>query len=707
MSAESIAKMAARVCVVAGLVLGIPFNADLAAQERPDAPSETPDASWDAYHGFEQVQDRLDEFADQAPELVRIPTIGESAGGQALRVARVAAEGDVDPDERPALFVGANIAGYHNAGTEAALHLLQTLIERSDEASVSTLLGTRTFYIAPALNPDAHDAMFNEPCHRRTGNAMIIDRDRDGFEQEDPPNDINGDGRITMMRIEDPEGTHIPDTADARVMVPADRLEGQRGRYRVLSEGGDDDGDGEFNEDGPGGVAPNMNFAHNFPFPDPEAGPWSSYAPETRAVLDFVLGQRNIAAAIVYGPANNLLSPPRGSGSAGDLGTMEFELPTNIANFLGLDTEEKYTLDEVWAVAKDLPFVIQNDIQKEQLVQFIGVGPATAPNSEDLEFLDQLADAHKARLEEAEFDIRRAGAQYGDGGLTPWLYYQAGIMAIELDVWGPPKPASEGDSGDGDRLTIARLEEMSSEAFLELDDDTLAEFLDRMEVSAQFNAETIRQRVEQGMIRPEQMAGMLKASGKTDEAPGEGSTDPGAVQARDLLAWVDAHAPELFTDWTPATLPDGTEVEIGGVDPFAAIAPPDDILQRALAVHTDTALDLAEKLARAEIVSTEVEVLGDGLYRVRAVARNTGYLPTNTRLSVRAQTHIPPRLEIATEAGVTLVNSAPWATTDRIAEDAFSVEWLVRARDGSSATIELITENAGSDQTSVRFQEGQ
>jgi hypothetical protein len=690
-----------------GLTLAVPLQAQSTGDEASGASAETSPPSWDAYHRLEQVDERVDELADRAPELVRIRTIGESAGGKDIRIARVAAEGDVDADQRPALFVGANISGYHNAGTEAALHLLQTLIERADEASVSTLLSTRTFYIAPALNPDAHDAMFDEPRHRRIGNAMVIDRDRDGFEQEDPPNDVNGDGRITMMRIEDPEGTHVPDTADARVMVPADRLEGQRGRYRVLSEGGDDDGDGRFNEDGPGGVAPNMNFAHNFPFPDPEAGPWSSYAPETRAVLDFVLEQRNIAAAIVYGPANNLLSAPRGSGSAGDLGTMEFELPTTIADFLDLDPEEKYTLDEVWEVAKDLPFVVQNDIQKEQLVQFIGVGPATAPNSEDLEFIDRLADAYKERLEEAGFDTGRSADQYGDGGLTPWLYYQAGLMAIELDVWGPPKPASEADNGDSDRLTIARLEEMSSESFLELSEEVLAEFLERMEVSAQFTAESIRQRVEQGMIQPAQMARMLKASGKTDEAPSEGSTDPEAVKARDLLAWVDANAPELFIDWTPATLPDGTEVEIGGVDPFAAIAPPDTVLERAVAVHTDTALDLAEKLARAEIVSTDVEALGGGLYRVTAVARNTGYLPTNTRLSVRARTHIPPRLEIAPGRGVTLVNSAPWATTDRIAEEAFSTEWLVQAGDGSSATIELITENAGTDETSVRFQEGQ
>lgn len=708
MKTGSIWKFGAIACAAVGLTVVAPLAAQPAGEQGSESSFEPAVPSWDGYHTLEQVEQRLGELADRAPELVRLSSIGVSAGGETIRVARVAGQGEVDSDQRPALFVGANIAGYHNAGTEAALHLLQSLIERADEEPVSSLLGARTFYIAPALNPDAHDTMFSELRHRRIGNAMAIDRDRDGFEQEDPPNDIDGDGRITMMRIEDPEGTYIPDAGDPRVMVPADRLEGQRGRYRVISEGLDDDGDGAFNEDGPGGVAPNMNFAHDFPFPDPEAGPWSSFAPETKAVLDFVLGQRNIAAAIVYGPANNLLSAPRGSGSAGDLGTMEFELPTTIADFLGLDPEEKYTLDEVWEVAKDLPFVVQNNIEKEQLVQFIGVGPATAPNSEDLEFIDALADEYKERLEAADFDTRRTAEQYGDGGLTPWLYYQAGVMAIELDVWGPPKPEDESDAEDSDRLTIAMLEEMTSEAFLELSDETIAEFLERMEVSAQFNAEAIRQRVEQGMIQPGQMARMLKSSGKTDQAPaGEGSTDPQAVQARDLLAWIDANAPDLYTDWAPATLPDGTEVEIGGVDPFAAIAPPDAVLERALAVHTDTALDLADKLAHAEIVSTEVEAVGGGLYRVKAVARNRGYLPTGTRLSVRAQTHIPPRLEIAPGRGVTLVNSAPWATADRIAEEAFSAEWLVRASNGSSATIQLITENAGADLRDVRFEEGE
>jgi len=687
-----------------GAALGLGLNVPAAGQNEGAAEQPTP--TWESYRTLEQVETSLAELAGQAPGLVRIWTIGVSAGGEIIQVARVAGDGEVDPDDRPAVFVGANIVGHHNAGTEAALHLLETLLERAGEEPVATLLRERTFYIAPALNPDAHDAMFKSPRFRLVGNAMAIDRDRDGFEQEDPHNDLDGDGRITMMRIADPEGSYIPDAADPRVMAPADKLKGERGRYRLVSEGVDDDGDGAFNEDGPGGVAPNMNFAHNFPFPDPEAGPWSSYAPETKAILDFVLDRRNIAAAVVYGSANNLLSPPRGSGSAGDLGTMEFELPTNIANFLGLDSEEKYTLDEVWDVAKDLPFVVQNNITKEQFVQFIGVGPATAPNDEDLEFLSKLADDYKKRLEEAEFDTKRNADQYGRGGLTPWLYYQAGIMALELDVWGPPKPVEDKAEGDDDRLTIAKLEEMSNEEFLALSEETLAEFMERMELPAQFTAEALRQRVEQGMFKPEQMAQMLRRSGKTDAEPGEGSTNPQVVQARDLLAWVDANAPDLYTDWKAATLPGGMEVEIGGVDPFAALAPPDEILTRAVALHTETVIDLAEKLAELRIVSAEAEEVGGGLYRITAIAQNDGFLPTGTRLSVRARTHNPPRLEIEPGRGVTLVNSAPWKTTERVAEGAFKAEWLVQARSGADATIRLITENAGSDERTVRFEEG-
>ncbi|MCP4655704.1 MAG: hypothetical protein GY856_09825, partial [bacterium] len=237
-----------------------------------------PAERYDAYHRLSEVETTLKGWAREHPQLVTLLTAGTSAGEHPLHVVRLAGPGAAAPDERPAVFVGANVAGFHNAGTEAALDLVRTLIENAD-GEASELLSTRTFYVAPVLNPDAHDALFSAVRVRRSGNAMRLDRDRDGFEAEDDFDDLNGDGRITKMRIPDPAGEWLPHPDDPRLMVRQDSTKGWVGRYRLLTEGRDDDGDGLYNEDPAEGIAVDNNFPHAFPYPEPGAGPWASYAP--------------------------------------------------------------------------------------------------------------------------------------------------------------------------------------------------------------------------------------------------------------------------------------------------------------------------------------------------------------------------------------------------------------------------------------------
>ncbi len=666
--------------------------------------------SYDDYHDFGEVEAQLRAWADR-PE-VDLINIGTSAGGHTLWVARIAGDGPVDPDQRPAVFVGANIAGYHNAGTEAALDLVTTLLDGSG-GSAAELLSTHTFYVAPVLDPDAHDALFASVHAKRSGNAMTLDHDRDGLEAEDGFDDLNGDGRITRMRIPDPAGGWLPHPEDPRVMVRADGSKGQAGAYRMETEGRDDDGDGELNEDPATGVAPDKNFAHQFPYPDADAGPWPSYAPETKAVMDFLLAHRNVALAVVYGPANNLLEKPRSlGGGSGDLGTQKFKLPKEAAQFLGFDPEGEYTIDEVWDVAKDLSFVIQNGITKDQLAQFLGAGPATKLADEDSAELDRFAKAYKKRLKDAGLSDDRPAEQYGKGGFTPWLYYQYGVMALELDVWGVPKaekPKDEATSDDG-ALTVDRLASMSADDVVALGEEAIQKFLDDNGVPAQYNATMVIGALKGGQITPEKMAGMIRQMGG-GSAGGSGEKaedDPATKRAREVLAWVDANAPDAVTPWTAVTLPDGTEAEVGGLDPFIQVAPPYAVLEPALGVHTATVLDLAGQLAQVELLSVEAEDLGGGVARVRAVAGNRGTLPTHTKLDERMHTHLPVRLELVTGDGVELVTGHSAVTSERLEGSAGTVEgtWLVRARPGTTVTVRVTTDNAGSDQKTTTIGKG-
>src|SRR6188474_1257699 len=80
--------------------------------------------SYQDYHPFAQVESQLQAWAKGNQREVELLTLGKSAGGRPLYAVRIAAPtgaDTADPETRPAVFVGANIAGYHNAGTEAAL----------------------------------------------------------------------------------------------------------------------------------------------------------------------------------------------------------------------------------------------------------------------------------------------------------------------------------------------------------------------------------------------------------------------------------------------------------------------------------------------------------------------------------------------------------------------------------------------------------
>lgn len=660
------------------------------------------------YHSLAAVERQLQDWSKSHPGEVKLIDIGKSAGGRPLWVARVAAPGAADPDSRPAVFVGANIAGFHNAGTEAALDLIRGLIDAPAGSPTAKLLASTTFYVAPALNPDAHDAIFGKVRARRGGNDMKVDHDVDGLTGEDPPDDLNGDGVITRMRIPDQAGGWLADPADPRVMVKADAMEQRAGAYRVEIEGKDDDGDGEYNEDAADGVWPDKNFPHAFPYSTPEAGLWASYAPETKALMDFLLGRRNVALAVTYGPANNLLAAPQSLGGGGDLGTQKFKLPGRTAKFIGLEEDKEYTIDEVWEVAQNLPFVRQNGITKEQLQQFLGTGPATKVDPGDQAYLDKLADGYKERLKKAGLAADRPGAQYGKGGFTPWLYYQYGAMALELDVWGIPKAAKKA-TGTGDELTPDKVAGMSSDEFIALGEEKIDAFLKTNKVPPQFNAKVVIGAMKGGQLTPRAMVDRMKQMGGGGAASaGTGKAGEAGARDREVLAWVDANAPGAFTPWAPVTLPDGTRVEVGGLDPFIELNPPMPILKPALAAHTETVLDMAGKLPRVEILSLDVTGLGSGVYRVKAVAGNRGYLATHTKQAERARAHLPVRMTLQTGQGVELVNGYNFATAERLdgTTGTFTGEWLVKARPGARIVVDVTTDNAGHDQKTTSVGKG-
>ncbi len=260
----------------------------------------------DDYSDHRQMTARLQTLASDHPALVSLRSLATTVGGKDIWMLEI---GSGDLDTRPAIAIVGGVSGDHLIGSEMAVQFAEALISRSGDPQIGSMLGEVTFYVFPDMSPDARAQYFAPLKYERLGNANPTDLDRDGRIGEDPYNDLNGDGLITLMRVADPTGQWMKHPEDERVMVPARPEKGEKGAYRVYSEGIDEDKDGQWNEDGEEGVIFNRNFAFNYPAFQRGAGENAVSEIETRAIADFLYDAKNVFAVVTFGPANNLSHP--------------------------------------------------------------------------------------------------------------------------------------------------------------------------------------------------------------------------------------------------------------------------------------------------------------------------------------------------------------------------------------------------------------
>ncbi len=271
----------------------------------------------------------IDSLRRTNPQLLSVREIAQSPGGRAVHVVRIGSGGDA-ADQRPAVLVVANAYGPHVVSSEVAIRMIRNMVSGyGRDTALKSLLDRQTFYVVPRANPDAAEAFFGSVLYERTGNNESSDSDRDGKTDEDGPNDLNGDGFITAMRVTDPAGTWIADSINPVLMRRADVSRGERGRYRLLTEGRDVDKDGEFNEDGAGGTDINANFPNFYEYFGATTGNWPLSAPEAWGIAELFQQHQNITIAYVLGPQDNLNTPwtgrrvpgigglPQGSSASG------------------------------------------------------------------------------------------------------------------------------------------------------------------------------------------------------------------------------------------------------------------------------------------------------------------------------------------------------------------------------------------------------
>ncbi len=263
------------------------------------------------YYDYKSLRKHLVSLAKQDPDLVRVDSIAQSIDKRKVWVVEVGKGAEESRKNRPAVLVVAGIEGNDLTGSSIAVSWLGQLIKQfRTDTKIAELLETTTIYIIPRLNPDSAEHFFVEPKLETSASSKPVDDDHDGLVDEDGPEDLNEDGLITWMRVEDKEGDYVLDPKDQRLLMEADRLKGEVGAWRYLSEGIDNDHDEAWNEDGPGGVNFNRNFPYNYEFFATDAGIHQVSEAQTLALAEFVIEHPNIGIIITYGAADNLLKTP-------------------------------------------------------------------------------------------------------------------------------------------------------------------------------------------------------------------------------------------------------------------------------------------------------------------------------------------------------------------------------------------------------------
>ncbi len=274
------------------------FAASTVAAQRPA----------DGYHSSAALTSALKAASGSA---VQVSNIGTSAGGLPLTAVRLGVGEDVD--RRPAVLLIANAWGPEVVGSEIALGVVQKLgAGYGKDSAITALLNRATIYVIPRANPDAAEAFFQNPLVERVRNASKWDDDRDAAVDEDGPEDLNGDGIIAMMRVKDPAGEWIADSAEPALMRKAEIAKGEVGAHRVYLEGRDNDGDEQWQEDPPGGVDIGRSFPYEFAQFGEATGAGMMAEVETRAIAQFIVDHPGIAVIYTLGPQDNLLKPWEG-----------------------------------------------------------------------------------------------------------------------------------------------------------------------------------------------------------------------------------------------------------------------------------------------------------------------------------------------------------------------------------------------------------
>jgi len=301
----------------AGLILTAPFSP---AQKASD-PAFKVKLDFNRWHDTNELYADMKKLQAAFPKFLKLESIGKSHDGRDLMVMTINNPATGPESAKAGMYIEANVHGNEIQGGEVCLYTIWYLMENYGRIEdVTRLVDERVFYIIPTVNPDGRQFFMEGPGGNARSGHVPVDDDNDGLFDEDPPEDINGNGIIEQIRKFVPgEGTYRISRTNPNVLEPVPF--GEAGDYILLGqEGVDNDGDGFVNEDGPGSYDQNRNWSSDWQ-PDYIQNGAMDYPfqlPEARAVADFLKAHLNIAGVQSYHNNGGMILRGPGAEAVGE-----------------------------------------------------------------------------------------------------------------------------------------------------------------------------------------------------------------------------------------------------------------------------------------------------------------------------------------------------------------------------------------------------
>jgi murein tripeptide amidase MpaA len=544
------------------------------------------------YFSNDELATIIKQWSQAYPNLIQVSEIGNTHEGRPIRLLTLTNIATGSDQEKPAIWIDANIHATEITGTTSAMYIVSHLLTGyGSDPQVTRQLDQSVYYIVPRVNPDGAEwAMAAIPRYVRSGvRPYPWDQKDEGLFSQD----VNEDGKILQMRLEDPNGDWKVSSLDPRLMEKRNPDEYGGIYYRMFPEGLLEDYDGYVIK--MAHPLEGLDFNRNFPFEwrtegdQYGAGPYPTSEPETRALADFVTKHPNINIAITFHTSSRVILRPYSTKSDDDMNT-----------------------DDLWVYKK---------------IGEIGT-KVTGYRC--------LSTFH---------DFMHHPKEITTGAFDDWMYDHHGVFTFTIELWDLPTAA-----GIKDRKLMEWWREHPHEEDLQ------------------------------------------------------------------ILKWVDEHsASDAYLPWQPYDHPQLGKVELGGWnDMYTWRNPPLDFVETEVEKHYPFMLSLAEMLPHLSIHTLNVTRLGEDEFHLNLVVENSGFLPTFTSQQCKKRkSSRPVRVELELPTGAQLTNgkrreelghlegrSNKLDVSANFAESATDnrarLEWVIRAPIGTSLTLKILSERAGS-----------